>query len=481
MSVPTTNVKVTREQASALCHHINNPNQVIVATADLMKMKLRPYQVVGKDFLKSIKHGCLYDEPGLGKTPQTIFAAKELGLKRILVICPAVAKYNWQNEFKKFVGWSSFVAEKGSLYLGKNKIITSFDYAMLYAEHFNEIEWDLIIIDEAHFLKEPSAKRTKKILGVNGTIHRAKRVWMLTGTPAPNHAGELWTTLFTFGKTKLSYEGFISRYCECHIESGIGYSRTQITGTNTKNSPELKSVIKEMSIRRLKKDVLTELPPITHNQFYIKGDTDSAIFKKHPELKEKIREELEALKEEMGYDHLNISDDKMLNALSFLGQSISSLRRYHGLKKIKETAEIIRDELNSQAYDKVIVFGIHTDVLETLRSSLNDFQSVMITGKTPNKARPLAVSDFQEDPNTKIFYGNILAAGTAITLTAASQVIFIEQDWVPGNNRQAADRAHRFGQLNPVNARYIAIKDSLDDKITGTILRKIKELETFLD
>lgn len=418
---------------------------------------------------------------GLGKTPQAILAAKELGITCIMVVCPAVAKYNWQNEFIKFGGMSSFVAGEGKTGWNKPIVICSYNYAAKYAHKYSKYKRELLIIDEAHFLKEPTADRTKKILGTGGVVHNAKRCWLLTGTPAPNHAGELWTMLYTFGKTKLSYDGFISRYCECHIEQGIGYQRTQITGTNTKNSPELKSVIKEISLRRLKKDVLKELPPITHELYHIKGDSDSKIFKKHPELKEKIREELEKLKEEMGYDHLDISDDRMLNALQFLGQSISSLRRYHGLKKVKETAELIRGELESKAYEKIIIFGIHTDVLETLKSELKEFKSVTITGKTSSKLRPLAVRDFQEDPNTKIFFGNILAAGTAITLTAASQVVFIEQDWVPGNNRQAADRAHRYGQLNPVNARYITIKDSLDDKIMGTILRKIKELQTFLD
>lgn len=454
-----------------------------------MTITLRPYQVIGKDFLKPRRHALLADDMGLGKTPQAIFAAHELGLKNILVVCPAVAKFNWQNEFLKFINRASYVAGDGETHHKKHTVICSFEYAAKFTDLYKKRAWDLIIVDEWHFLKEPSATRTKNIIGRNGIIHSSKRLWALTGTPAPNHAGELWTVLFTFGFTSLSYDGFIAKYCKSHFKQGIGYQRLEITGTNVKTAPELKGILKKMSLRRLKKNVLKDLPSISHNQLYIKGESDEKLFKSHPELKLKMRLELEKLKEELGYDFLDIGDHKLLDSLSFLADSISSLRRYHGLKKVSEVAEIVVSELGAKAYEKIIIFGIHTDVLNSLKIAIKNkieqthlkktFKTATITGKT--KDRQGEVDRFQNDPDCRIFYGNIIAAGTAITLTAASEVLFIEQDFVPGNNRQACDRAHRYGQVNPVNVRYASIANSLDDKMTATILRKIKEIQTFLD
>ena len=440
-------------------------------------VKLFPFQIIGSKFLQSRKFALLADDMGIGKTPQAIDAARNL--KKVLVVCPAVAKYNWQNEFIKFDNRKSYVHGGGRRIKKYNTIITSFNYLVTHLDIYKSKHWDVVIIDEAHLLKEPTAQRTIAAFGSKGIIHHTDRLWALTGTPAPNHAGELWVLLYTFGYTKLSYQGFIARYCNSHFIGGNRYSRVEITGTNTKNSPELKILLKKMSLRRLKKDVL-DLPPIFHNTYYIKGDDDAKILKQYPELKEKLREESERLKERLGID-INIDDEKLINSLQFLGQSISSLRRYHGLKKIKETAELIDFELKSKHYNKLIVFGIHKDVLSTLRKSLSRYKSVMIVGGTNDKKKKEAFTSFQNDNSIQIFYGNIQAAGMSITLTAATQIIFIEDDWVPGNNKQAADRAHRIGQKETVNVRHIAIKDSLDAKITATLVRKIKEISTFID
>lgn len=438
--------------------------------------KLKDFQLLGSLFLQLRKFALLADDMGVGKTPQAIDAARDL--KRVLVVCPAVAKYNWQNEFIKFDNRASYVAGQGKTFHTRNTVIVSFNYLVNHIDLYTSRRWDAVIIDEAHLLKEPTAIRTQIVFGAKGIIHCTDRLWALTGTPAPNHAGELWVLLFTFGYVKLSYAGFVNRYCISHFTGGNKHSRLEISGTNTKMSHELKKILEKMSLRRLKSEVL-DLPPVFHNTYYIKGDSDAAIFKKFPELKDKIQKELAHLQEELGYD-LDVSDEKLLSTLEFMSQSISGLRRYHGLKKVKETAELIDFELKSQHYNKLIVFGHHTDVLEGLRNYLKHYESVFITGAVNDMQRQFAVEDFQTNPNVKIFFGNILAAGTSITLTAASQVIFIEDDWVPGNNQQAADRAHRYGQKETVNVRHIAIKDSIDGKITAANVRKIKEIRTFI-
>ena len=435
-----------------------------------------PYQREGVNFLTSPPNQkLLADEMGLGKTPQLIWAALKLKLTQILVICPAVAKYNWQKEFEKFGQLPSKVLEgPNDMTAGIN--ICSFDYARRWQCNLVFKKFDLLIVDEAHYLKEPTAGRTKAIVGKEGLIHCARRSWFATGTPAPNHAGELWTLLYTFGLTKISYEGFIARYCTSHRKGH--YGRVEITGTNTKTSPELKAILKKCSLRRLSKDVL-DLPPLVHNPYVIKPDP--RILEEYPELKEKLKLELAQLQATLHFNK-EVPDDRLISALQLMAQSISSVRRYHALTKVRPCAELVRNELYSKDYDKIIIFGIHTDALETLARSLQyHFNPAVITGKTPAIERQKEVERFQTDDKCKVFVGNIMAAGTAITLTAANQVLFLEQDFVPGNNAQAAKRAHRIGQKSPVFVRHLCINDGLDDKITAALARKIREVGTFIE
>lgn len=412
---------------------------------------------------------------GLGKTPQAIIASNDLN--RVLVVCPACAKINWQREFIKWGGRKVNLAQGDPQYQ-KQSTITSYDYLARYPHLFThpDANWDLVILDEAHFLKEPTAKRTKAILGNDGVIHRAKRCWALTGTPAPNHAGELWTLLFTFGKTRLSYEGFISRYCTAFQTSR--YGRMQITGSNTKNTPELKRILQLMSKRRLKKDVLKELPPIFHSVLHVENPNDP--ISDHPELAIKLKAEYNRIAQSIGFDEANPDEDRLLKVLQFMSRSVSSLRRYHALQKIKPVAELINGELESKAYEKIVIFAIHKDVIENVRKSIAT-PSVVITGSTPMRERQIAIDSFQEPGGPKVFIGNIKAAGTAITLTAANQVLFIEQEWTPGDNAQAAMRCHRIGQEKPVTVRYVSLVNSFDDQITAILSRKAQELSTFID
>ena len=192
-----------------------------------------------------------------------------------------------------------------------------------------------------------------------------------------------------------------------------------------------------------------------------------------------MRVELEFVKERLDFE-TNPVDSKLLNVLMLMSGSITALRRYHGLKKIKAVADLVKQELTLGLYKKIVIFGIHKDVLKSLREKLSEFQAVLVTGEVPMYHRQEAIDYFQEDPRCQVFIGNIQAAGTAINLTAASQVIFIEQDWVPGNNAQAAMRCHRIGQDQSVTIRHAAILNSFDDRVTEILTRKIQELSTFL-
>lgn len=447
---------------------------------------LMPFQFTGSLFLQLHRHCLLADDMGLGKTVQAIDAIIELGLIRILVVCPAVAKFNWQAEFTDAGLSSHLMGGKKNRTPTQNICIGSFEFWTDYVYKLKEYphhhshydkSWDLVIVDEGHFLKEPTSGRTKAVVGINGLIHMSKRLWALSGTPAPNHAGELWVWLYTFGYTKLSYEGFISRYCNSYRE-GNRYAAVRITGTNTLRSEELKGMLKRCSLRRLKKDEL-DLPPMYHSTYYIEGSTDAEVFKRAPGLKEKLEEELAILKEKLGIDDLD--SEKILSTLSFFSQSLSSLRRYHGIKKVIGTADLIKSEMREGQYKKIVIFGVHKDVIGMLMDELKEFNPVAIVGGVSDAKRKFAMETFQDkESDCGIIMGNIKAMGTAVTLTAAKEILFIEQDWVPGNNKQAGDRVYRIGQDETVNCRHVAIKDSLDAKFTSTLQRKIQEISTFI-
>lgn len=435
-------------------------------------MKLSEYQLQGIRFLTEHRSALLADDMGLGKTAQAIVAADSIAAKRVLVICPAVARINWQREFNTWSIYGDFsVCEKLTDRIAE-RCIVSYDFAAHNIARLSVVKWDLVISDETHFAKEPEAKRTKALFSVNGLAHRTKRFWCLTGTPAPNHIGEMWPMLFTFGVTKLNYSSFIERYCNTRLVSYGGRAEFRPLGTKKAMIPEIKEMLSSFMLRRMKADVLSELPPKTFETVTVKGTPLMDVVEADLEKIEVEKKKIEEVFSGSWFSNL----DRVAEVLESIGDSVSTLRRYTGLQKVVPVAEMVTAELESLAYDKIIIFGVHTDVLKSLEEELAEFNPVKILGETSPKARQEAVDRFQTDPTCRVFIGNVQAAGTAITLTAASQVLFIEQSWVPGENEQASDRAHRRGQTENVHVRIAAMADSFDEKVSSVLKRKSQEL-----
>jgi SNF2 family DNA or RNA helicase len=366
-------------------------------------------------------------------------------------------------------------------------LICSYDLAHVIPANFN---FDLVIADEAHYLKSTDTKRTQSVLGKRGIIHRAKRFWALSGTPAPNHPGELWPLLFTFGVVKENYSDFITQYC-------TGYefqNRFQITGAKVAKISELRERMKPIILRRRKEDVMKDLPKIHYQNWLVEPglidlETEFSFTQyifpldRTTELMEKLRreEQLVCAMIKTSKGNTKETETQALQSLAALSTSISTLRRYTGLQKVESIAEQIKDELERNEYQKIVIFAIHRDVIEGLRARLDKFKVVTLYGGTPPEKRQIHVDKFQKDSHTRVFIGNIQAAGTAITLTAAHQVVFAEQDWVPGNNAQAAMRCHRIGQTRPVTVRFAALADSIDERIAYALKKKTMELTKLFD
>src|SRR3990167_147500 len=434
----------------------------------LADIELFPYQKTGAAFLAGKKLALLADQMGLGKTAQVITAAMAIKAKSVLVFCPAIARFVWLRELQKFAFDGAFpgfkiLTSRVDEPLHEGVTICSYDLADMEKYHV-----DLLVLDESHYVKSKDAKRTRIILGKSGWIHHADRAWALSGTPAPNHAAELWPLLVCFGATKLSFDAFVREYCR-FIETTWGI---RIVGTRTEKTPELKKLLSKIMLRRTKKEVLPDLPPTLYGETAVPPgeiDVDAEILKKADEEQELLKKILD-----QGGD--------VAMALEGMAQSISTLRRIAGLRKVKPVAAMIKEELELGLYDKIVVFGIHKDVVKGLWQELYEFNPAIVYGETTPEERIREVERFQDDPDCKVFIGNIQAAGTAITLTAASNVIFAEMDWVPGNNVQAASRCHRIGQKSGcVNIRFVSLTDSVDFRVTEVVTQKTRELSELFE
>lgn len=426
---------------------------------------LFPFQTEGAAWLARGRHRILADEMGLGKTVQAIRASEAVGAKRILVVCPAIAKATWVAEFAK---WSVVSAELE---------VVSYEHAMRNVESLKTPR-DLLVLDEVHYLKSTTAKRAHAVLGSQGLVHQAKRCYALSGTPAPNHAGELWTLLWVFGVTALNEFQFQDRYCV----SGFG---RQVTGTRREKIPELRELLSKVMLRRRKVDVLKDMPPLFFSTVEVEPGyvDDESLGFSEAGFEQLIgpEEYLERVEKERKILAATLSTQEKVAMLEAVAGSISTLRRYTGLQKVEPAAELVNGELALDLYDKVVVFAIHKTVVKLLAEALASWNPVVVTGGTPLAARSDAVAKFQNDPDTHVFIGNIQAAGTNITLTAAHQILFVEQDFVPGNNAQAAMRCHRIGQTRAVSVRFVTLTNALERRLGEILRRKTSELAQIFD
>lgn len=429
-------------------------------------MKLFPFQKTGVEFLSSKRHALLADEMGLGKSAQAICAADDIVAVRILILCPAVARFTWDREFRKFSAFnrSTQIILDGSQCPSPSHriVICSYELAVrLKAKGaFANQRFDVLILDEAHFLKNPTAKRTKAVLGKTGLVRHAHHCWMLTGTPMPNHPGEYWVLLKVFGLTRLTYYQFVMKYCRM-VPGWSAGDPIQIAGANRAAYPELRKILDRIQLRRVKTEVMKDLPSISFGEILVAPGY----------YKTTLPEDFDKAEGERG-----------LAEMLLTSPSVATLRRINGLQKVVPVISLVDDELKAKEYDKIIIFCIHREVVAKLYLEFKErgFDPVAVTGETSARLRQDSVDRFQVDPNCKIFIGNIKAAGTAITLTAAHQVLFVEQEWTPGDNAQAAMRCHRIGQTKPVNVRCVGIAGSIDEKINGILRRKTQDITELL-
>lgn len=404
-------------------------------------MEYFKFQTDGIDWLTNHFRCLLADEMGLGKTVQIIGLVNKCpGVERVLVVCPASLKLNWAAEIEK---WDSRGMDIQVLSgspttnpLRPGYTIINYDILSKWGNILLDYPWDLAAFDEAHYLKNIKAKRTKVALSLN-----ANRMVFMTGTPMVNRPVEMFNMLNKIGLfgNRRHYE---IKYCNAKQVRKFG--RIIWDNSGASNLDDLRQKIQPIMLRRLKKDVLTELPDKIHQVIELSGCED-------------ILDGVE------WYDELPVG-----------GSATAEARHEAGLAKVPAAIEHIKSVLEQK--DKVIIFAHHRAVVEQLREGLKDYGAATITGGTPPNARQEHVKFFQTRDDVRVIICNIQAAGVGLTLTAADTVIFVELDWVPGNMKQAEDRAHRIGQKNNVLVQYL-VAPGVDAQIGRALAKKIKNME----
>jgi SWI/SNF-related matrix-associated actin-dependent regulator 1 of chromatin subfamily A len=427
---------------------------------DYTKYNERPpmdHQKVAIEKLLANDKFILADDMGLGKTTSAVIASMESEVKKILIVCPASLKINWQREIKQYTDRKVLIVEGrkwGSTfdyYIINYDIIKNYhttdksedsdDYKLLVNEKF-----DLAIVDEAHYISNATANRTRLL---NDVLETIPKVWLLTGTPMTSRPINYFNLLkIVESPLTLNWQSYVRRYCKGY-QFNVGNRKVWNT-SGASNLDELRERTKNLVLRRMKTDIL-DLPEKIVTPVFV-------------ELTSKMYdEELE--------DFTRISNDKKDDeTITVTLNRLMKIRQLIAYEKIPYTCELI-DKCIEQG-KKVIVLTNFTMTLDMIHEKYKKI-AVTLDGRMNKDKRQENVDRFQTDDKIKVFIGNIKAAGVGITLTAAEVVIMNDLSFVPADHSQGEDRAYRYGQKNSVLVYYPVFENTIE-KVIYNILQKKK-------
>ena len=400
--------------------------------------KLYAYQVEAVEWLGHRPKAILALEMGLGKS---IVSALNISPPAIIV-CPSSLKINWSRELKIWRPDLTFQI----VYSPKDKLDKS-DVTIINYDLLSKVDLPkatTLIVDEAHYIKNYKAKRTKALMVM---IKATPKVSLLTGTPVVNRPIELWTLLYSIGATKLGYFEFGMRYC-----AGWRTPWDTYDFTGSSRQEELVAILKPYMLRMTKTECLKELPSKTYRIIELDLPVD---------------------KREKAFNQKQI--DKP-DSIPF--EAISDILKMNAERKLPDAIAYIKDCLEQT--DKVVIFAHHTHIIDQLMAALVEYEPVKVTGSVKTEDRQKAVDRFQTDLKCRVFVGNIKAAGVGLTLTASSHVIFVEASWSPADIHQAADRCHRIGQKDNVTVDLLTISESIDSLVLHSVLTKMDTIDSII-
>lgn len=450
---------------------------------------LRPYQRTGYNWLKTLTNfgfgGILADDMGLGKTIQVIallLDQKENFGGTSIVVCPSSLYINWQKEIGKFApdinvlvvaGGTTYRSQLIKDYNKYDVIITSYDLLKRDIEEYKDINFRYIIADEAQYIKNNNTKNARALKKLKGDNRFA-----LTGTPIENSLSELWSIfdyimpgyLFSYKKFKDEFENKI------------------IKDKDSTAMETLQKLVSPFVLRRIKKEVLKELPDKTETVLYSKmSDTQLELYETFlAASKEEVRQEIE----ENGFEK---SQMKILSIITRLRQICCHpalfIDGYNSeVSKLNQCIELIEDAIKSG--HKILLFSQFTSIFNILIDEFErrDINFLVLTGRTKSDDRIKLVEEFNNDKNISVFLISLKAGGTGLNLTGADIVIHYDPWWNMSVQNQATDRAYRIGQRKNVQVFKLIAQDTIEEKIQILQENKrnlsdavIKEGETFIN
>lgn len=426
---------------------------------------LRKYQKEGFKWLNELSElgfgGILADDMGLGKTIQVITFVLSKRSKKTLIITPTSVLYNWKDEFERFapnvrVGLVHGTKAQRDRMLSEIKkydvLITTYGTLKNDENEYEKLQFDYCIIDEGQNIKNPTSKTTLSVKKINSKCNFA-----LTGTPIENNLMELWSIFdFVMPGFLFTKERFKAKFIQ------------------NKNTEELKSLITPFILRRVKEDVLDELPEKIEKKYLVDMTTkQKSIYKSYvKEIKEKLK-----------------SSKGNINMLTFitklrevcLDPSLIMDDYNGGSGKINALMELLDNYIDGNK--KILVFSQFTSALKNIEKNLEEvgINYIYLDGSIGSKERGELVKKFNEDPLISVFLISLKAGGVGLNLTSASVVIHFDPWWNPAIENQATDRAHRFGQKNVVEVIKLISKDTIEEKILLLQEDKKELIESLMD
>lgn len=466
----------------------------------------RQYQHAGVEYALQRDHAILGDAPGVGKTPECVMISNATEARRTLVVCPASLRYNWEREV-----WRWSTTENVSTYVtatAKDGVSPEADYNIISYDLLRnggifaglmDVMWDHVILDEAHYLKDPKGnKRTHAVCAPDGLASVSGRFTLASGTILPNQPVECYNAVRLTCWNAIdcmSLESFRDHY----YGEGSGFVTGIYTSTDERGDPVRKfgphwsqkvrnvprnldelrwRLRKHVMVRRLKSQVLSELPPKQWQVTPLATTPAMRRAMKHPGW---------AMAE-----HLFEMDPNGFAASVPIDGAVSTAKRLLGESKIEATEDYVR-QLLMEGREKIVVGAWHRTVLDELRRLLSDLGVAYMDGSTSPKKKQAAVDQFQEDPDTAIILGQMIPLGEGWTLTAAEDVVLPEPYWVPGKNDQLFDRVLRLDEIMTrriasrgregcsATGHVLVVPDTLDEQVMSIVIEKDRSIYAALD
>ncbi len=444
----------------------NAQNLVTVKPSSKIKGELRPYQLLGYQWLQlmdEMKLGaCLADDMGLGKTLQTItfiqFLKEKYKGQTSLVICPISLIFNWENELKKFAPTIKFKVHYGldrmfddNDFAKYDLILTSYSVMRIDVEMLASFTWKYIILDESQAIKNPDSQTAKALQ----TLKAYNRI-ALSGTPVQNNTFDLYSQLNFLNPGLLGNKQFFKE----EFANAIDKDRDPI------KTKQLRKMVYPFMLRRTKEQVATDLPEKMESIIWCEMSASQRAV--YDEYKKYFRDALLQKIDAMGMSKVGVYVLEGLLRLRQICDSPKLLKKPEfldaGSAKVEELMREIEDNIGDH---KILVFSQFTEMLQLIVAELNQRKLTFayLDGSTKQDDRRVAVNKFQEETDCRIFLISLKAGGVGLNLTAADYVYLIDPWWNPAAEQQAIDRTHRIGQTKKIIAYKMICRDSVEEKI----------------